>query len=173
MVLTWPVQTVTTVEGTGTARRSRRELLRAAGLLVLAPAAALSAGCDLLDREPPPPDPLAPLLTEALDLAAAHEAAAAAFGDLADRLRPLAEAHRAHAAELARVTGTALPSAPATGAGTPSTAADSGAALAGLRQAEQRGRDSAVTACLAAPPRRAALVGSIAAARASHLEVLR
>jgi hypothetical protein len=96
---------------------------------------------------------------------------------LADRLRPVAEAHRAHAAELARVIGTPLPSATAT---PPAATGDPGAAtatatatLGQLRQAEQQGREAAAKACGAAPANRSALVGSITAARASHVEVLR
>ncbi|GAB3972305.1 hypothetical protein [Plantactinospora veratri] len=42
-----------------------------------------------------------------------------------------------------------------------------------LREAEQQGRDAAAKACLEAPANRAALVGSVTAARATHLEVLR
>ena len=54
-------------------------------------------------------------------------------------------------------------------------AARAGAKLHGpdiVVAAEKAGRDEAVTACLSAEPRLAPLVGSIAAARATHLEVL-
>jgi hypothetical protein len=44
--------------------------------------------------------------------------------------------------------------------------------IAALRAAEQKGRTDAVAACLTAPSYRAALLGSIAACRASHLVVL-
>ncbi|MDG4785663.1 hypothetical protein O7626_06915 [Micromonospora sp. WMMD1102] len=153
-------------------------MVRAAGLVALAGVAGPLTGCGLFGGEPDPPpapDPLAPLITGALDLAARYEAAVTAFPELADRLRPVAEAHRAHAAELARVTGTALPSAsasaPTPGTGTP--AGSSGQALGELREAERQGRDAAAKATAEAPASRAALVGSIAAARATHLEVLR
>jgi hypothetical protein len=152
-------------------------VVRAAALVALVGTTGSLTGCGLFDNEPDPPpapDPLAPLIGGALDLAARYEAAVAAFPELADRLGPVAEAHRAHAAELARVTritlpSTAAPSAPAgdSGAGTAS------ATLAQLREAEQQGREAAAKACTEAPANRSALVGSIAAARASHLEVVR
>jgi hypothetical protein len=142
------------------------------------------AGCDLFDRRQPTPaaDPLAPLVTSAQNLAVRYDAAILAHAELADRLRPVADAHRAHAAELARVAHMTLPSAgagPAAGAspatGGTSTPGDAGvkAVLADLRAAEQEGREAARQACLAAPAERAALLGSIAAARTTHLEVLR
>ncbi|MEE6261050.1 hypothetical protein [Plantactinospora sonchi] len=158
--------------------RSRREVLRTSALVALVGATGGLTGCGLFEGEPdrpPAADPLAPLMAGALDLAARYEAAIAAFPALTDRLRPIAEAHRAHAAELARVTGATLPTA---------TAAASPAAVGGtgnnddevrrdLRKAEQEGRDAAKKACAEAPANRAALVGSIAAARATHLEVVR
>jgi hypothetical protein len=45
--------------------------------------------------------------------------------------------------------------------------------LTALREAEERGRAAAATLCADAPADRAALVGSIAAARATHVEALR
>ncbi|SDY52310.1 hypothetical protein SAMN05444365_102525 [Micromonospora pattaloongensis] len=159
-------------------RLSRRGLLRiTAGATVTVPAAALT-GCGLFDRDPdtpPAPDPLAPLLAGALDLAARHEAAAAARPELADRLAPIAQAHRAHAAELARVIGAAAATPTATAGPTsagPGGADDVRGMLADLRAAERAGQAAAVQACRAAPAARAALLGSIAAARATHLEVL-
>lgn len=130
------------------------------------------AGCGLLDDdpEPAPPDALQPMLDEALALAAAYDRAVLAEPGLAKRLTPLADDHRAHAAELARVIGKPLPSgAPASG---PSNggAADS---LATLRKAEQAAQKSAAAFCRTAPVARAALTGSIAAARAAHAEALR
>jgi hypothetical protein len=139
------------------------------------------AGCGLFgdgeeNAQPPAPDPLAPLLAEALALAGQHEAAIAALPDLADRLTPVAQAHREHAAALAKVTNVPAPSATASpdpsAAGSP-PAADAKSTLAALRAAEQKGQKAAAKACQAAPGERAALLGSIAAARASHLEVIR
>jgi hypothetical protein len=153
-------------------RPERRGVLRAT---LLAVAVAPLAGCDLFESEPEPaasPDPLAPLLAGTLDLAARHEAAIAAYPELAGRLTPVLEAHRQHAADLAKLTGAATPSpAATTPAATP--AGDVKATLAALRTAEQQGQKSAADACLAAPAERAALLGSISAARATHLEVVR
>ncbi|PZG14191.1 hypothetical protein C1I95_22300 [Micromonospora craterilacus] len=152
-------------------------MLRAGTLLALGGAAAPLTGCGLFDRddEPPEPDPHAPLVDESLRLAAGLRAAATADPDLAGRLVPLAEAHEAHATELARVIGTATPSGTAAPSASPSEAppADRAATLTALRQAERAGRDTATQACAAASAERAALLGSIAAARATHLEALR
>jgi hypothetical protein len=177
MVLTWPVRTgeegrVRTLSG----GRPRRDVLRLGIAAVLVPVTAPMAACDPFDRdtEPPPPDPLAPLIADALALAAQHEAAVAAHPDLAGRLNPIAAAHRAHATELARVL--AVPTGPSgspTIATSPPADGESRSVLAALRTAEQQGRDRAAQACAQAPATRAALVGSIAAARASHAEALR
>jgi len=155
----------------------RRHLLRGAIATALGVPTAALAGCGLFDREPDPsptPDPLAELITGALELAAQHEAAIAAHPELTSRLEPLARAHRQHAAELARISGTPTPSA--TPAATPTAAQPAGgdiqALLASLREAEQAGQRAAVEACRAAPAHHAALLGSIAAARATHVEVL-
>ncbi|MFI7605449.1 hypothetical protein ACIBTV_10015 [Micromonospora sp. NPDC049366] len=149
-------------------------MLRAGGLVALGGVAVPLAGCGLFDRDegpPPAADPLHPLLDEALALAASYREAAGAVPELADRLTPIAETHESHAAELARVIGATPPSPAPSATGTPPAGAD--AALAALRQAEQAARNAAVTACAAAPAERAALVGSIAAARATHLEALK
>ncbi|QLQ40343.1 hypothetical protein [Micromonospora robiginosa] len=149
-------------------------MLRAGALVALGGAAVPLTGCDLLDRddEPSPPDTLEPLVTEALALEARHRAAAGATPALAGRLTPIADAHRAHADELRRVIGRPAPSG--TPSATPSDppATDPDAVLAGLRKAEQQGRTNAAKACAGAPAERAALLGSIAAARATHAEAL-
>ena len=49
---------------------------------------------------------------------------------------------------------------------------DPAAAVVALRAAEQAGQADASTACLAATAEHAALLGSIAACRATHVEVL-
>ena len=160
MVLTDAVRTIET-------RHTRRQVLgAAAGLGALG-----LAGCGLFDDEPAPPqapDALQPLLDEALALAAAHDRAVAAQPGLGARLTPLADDHRAHAEELARVIGRAQPSAGASVAA--STPVDT---LATLRAAEQAAQRTAAAACRQAPAERAALVGSIAACRATHAEALR
>jgi hypothetical protein len=138
------------------------------------------AGCDLLGGEPAPapsPDPLAPLLAGTVELISRYDAALAAHPELSSRLMPVRETHVAHAAELARVTGVATPATtgPMSGgsSSSPADPADARGTLAALRAAEQVGRRAAGDACLAAPAERATLLGSIAAARASHAEALR
>ncbi|GIJ07218.1 hypothetical protein Van01_04320 [Micromonospora andamanensis] len=175
MVLTCPVAMGITTRQDGSSELSRRAVLRAGALLALGGATAPLTGCGLLDRDeqPPRPDPLAPLLEESLRLAGGLRAAATVHPDLATRLLPLAESHEAHAAELARLTGVTIASA--TPAASPSgpLPADRTAALAALRKSERAGRESAIRACADAPAERAALLGSVAAARATHLEALR
>ncbi|WP_231605834.1 hypothetical protein [Micromonospora sp. HK10] len=154
---------------------SRRNLLRGGALVALGAAVVPVTGCDLLDRGddgPPPPDPLEPVAAEAAALEARYRAAITAAPDLAGRLTPIADAHRAHAEELRRVIGRPAPSG--TPAVAPSTAGtDPAALLSALSGAEQQGRKNAAQACAAAPADRAALLGSIAAARATHLEALK
>ena len=83
---------------------------------------------------------------------------------------PIRDAHRAHAQALAardrRRRAHARPPA-----GRPRRPGPE-QALAALAEAEQTARDEAVDACLGASARLAPLVGAIAAARASHVEVL-
>ncbi|WP_328849508.1 hypothetical protein [Micromonospora zamorensis] len=151
-------------------------MLRGGALLVLGGVAAPLTGCDLFDRDDqpaPPPDPLRPMVDESLALAEAYRSAATAHPDLADRLGPIAEAHTAHATELARVIGVALPSAAATAPTTAAPAAEPASALAALRALEKTAQQSATQACAAAPAERAALLGSIVAARATHQEALK
>jgi hypothetical protein len=145
---------------------------------VLALGAALTVssagGCGLLDREPdepPPPDPLLPLAADAVRLAALYRQAATGLPARAAVLSPIAEAHDAHARELARVMATPAP-APSSSAPSAATGAEA-EQIEALRAAEKAAYDSAVRACLAAPPHRTPLVGSIAAARATHLEALK
>jgi hypothetical protein len=150
---------------------SRRAVLGAAGTVG---AAGALAGCSWFAEDPPPPpDPLEPLLAATRTLAARYAAALAAHPDLADRLAPLHEAHLAHETALVTLIGrpelaTASPSAQPV-----APPADPDGVLAALRDAEQEGQDEAGRACLSAEPARAELLGSIAAARATHAEVLR
>lgn len=111
------------------------------------------------------------MVDESLALAAAYRTSATAHPDLADRLNPIAEAHTAHATELARVIGVTLPSAAPTATTAP--AADPAGALTALRALEKTAQQSATAACAAAPAERAALLGSIVAARATHQEALK
>lgn len=162
---------------------TRRSVIRrAVAVLASAVVPVAAGGCGLLDPDPEPtpePDPIEPLIVGALDLAIRYEAAIAAFPALADRLGPVAEAHRAHAEELSRVIGSPLPTAGtgavpgATSATSQSGGGDQAATISALRAAEREGRQAAVQVCLGVPAERAALVASVAAARAAHLEVLR
>jgi hypothetical protein len=148
-------------------------LLSAGALLALGGAVAPLTGCGLLgqdDGPPPTPDPLEPLTAEARELAARYRAALAADPGLAELLTPIAEAHEAHAGELARLIGRPAATATAT---TDAMSGDRAALLAELRGAEERGRENAAKLCAEAPAARAALLGSIAAARATHVEVLK
>ena len=142
--------------------------------------AAALAGCGLFEGDPEPPkapDPLQPLLDEALALAAAYDRVTVTQPGLAVRLTSLADDHRAHAAELSRVIGTALPSGPAgtetTPAGAETAPAEVKTAVADLRKAEQAAQKTATAACRQSPADRAGLAGSIAACRATHAEALR
>ncbi len=155
--------------GNGDNGLTRRRVLGASAGAALAPAL---TGCGLFDVEPDPvpePDPLQPLLDEALALAAAYDRAAVTEPALADRLAPLAADHRAHATELARVIGGGVPSAAPSGSAAP----DPGRTLPALRAAEQKAQRTATTSARTVPAARAALVGSIAACRATHAEALR
>ncbi|HEY0002361.1 MAG TPA: hypothetical protein VGB74_18060 [Actinoplanes sp.] len=148
---------------------SRRWVLGAAGAGL---GAAALTGCGLFDDPEPPaaPDPLQAVLDEAVALAAAYDRLFISKPDLRARLGPLADDHRAHAAELARLLDTTVPSAaasPATGTGA------TAAGLADLRKTERLAQKTASTYCLRAPVARAALTGSIAACRATHVEALR
>ncbi|MFC7479467.1 hypothetical protein ACFQX7_04590 [Luedemannella flava] len=109
------------------------------------------------------------MITATADLAGRYDAVIAAYPALADRLTPLRDAHRAHLTALASALGQQPPAATAQEA----PAGGQGGALTSLAAAEKSGRADAVAACLAAPPRLAPLLGSIAAARASHQEALK
>jgi len=165
MVLTVAVRT-----GGGWSRRS----VLAAGA---AGAVGLLTGCAWWrpDPSPPPPDPLTPLVATATALVAAYDRTIAAHPDLSPLLSPVRDAHAAHATALAEMidqppatTAAAwVPPAPRTVPPEPDRA------LATLREAEQAAYDEAAQACLAAPAVRAAALGSVCAAIATHLEVLR
>ena len=149
----------------------RRTFLR--GLLGLAGVAAggALAGCDVLrGGEPPESHEFDALLAGTVALAARYEATLAAHADLAPTITPVRDAHRAHGAALAQAMGQP---APGPGVGAEQPPADRAGALAALATAEKAARDQAVAACMSAGPRGAALIGTIAAARASHLEVLK
>jgi len=164
---------------------SRRGVLGLAGV-VLAGAAALTgtaglAGCTDGSGKPAPspsPDPLAPVLSGTEALIDLYAATSAAQPSLAARLDPLLAEHRAHAAALRTAMGLASASASASAeAPSPGTSGvtvpdDPAAALAAVVGAERAAQVAAVKDCLASRPEHAGLLGSIAASRACHLEVL-
>jgi hypothetical protein len=152
---------------------TRRGLL--SGLLGVTSVAgvSLAAGCDLFDSgsaTPPPPDPLESFLADTGAILARYNLALLQVPALAPVITTIRDTHLAHANALARALNAPSP-APSIGAsGAPG---DRAAVLAALVDAETKGRDAAVQACLATVARLAPLVGSIAAARATHLEILR
>ena len=149
---------------------TRRSLLTAA---VAGLGLGATAACGIFDDEPPTPpdpDPLEPLLAGTIALADRYDATIAALPELTTRLTPVRDAHRTHATELARMIGKPLPSS--SPAATSSAPADAPAAVAALRTAEQQAQRAAADACLAASAKRAPVLGSIAASRATHVEVL-
>ena len=105
-----------------------------------------------------------PVLDEARALAARYDQLALAQPGLAARLTPLGDDHKAHIAELSRL----IEASPAPSASAPAVETS----LAELRTAEQKAQRTAITSAKAASADWAALLGSIAACRASHVEVL-
>jgi hypothetical protein len=161
------------VDGSGAAGLTRRGLLRAAGL---GAATAVAGGCGYLGSGPqwrPGVDPLYGLREATAALADRYDATIARHAALASRLGPLRDAHRAHVEALERqLITTRAPVATSAPSGPAAVPDDPAAAVSGLLAAEKAGVAAASAACLAAPGWRAALLGSITAARASHVEVL-
>ena len=153
---------------------TRRGLLRGFAASVGVASVGLAAGCDLIGGSGGPPanspHPLEGLLRETVTLADPYDAGIAAVPALAATLAGPREAHRAHAKALAQAIGATPKPGPSP---TARAAGDRDAVLAGLVVAETKGRDSAEQACLSTGARLAPLVGSIAAARACHLEILK
>jgi hypothetical protein len=170
---------------------SRRGLLGLGAVAALAGAAGLT-GCTWggsgKPKPSPSPDPLAPVLTGTEALVDLYAATVAARPTLADRLSPLLAEHRAHAVALRAAMGLPTPSTSGSGTAAPGDPASRGpasgpasavtvpddpaAALAAVAGAERTAQVSAVKDCLASKPEHASLLGSIAASRACHLEVL-
>jgi hypothetical protein len=162
MVLTVPVRV-----GDKRSVHTRRAVLRT--VLGGALTVGLAAACDSpAPVKPTRPDPLTPFLRDTQALLARYDATVTAQPQLADRLTPLRDDHRAHVLALNRELGFPSP-APVAPASDAAAGADP---LAGLRDAEKAATAAATDACLAAPSYRAALLGSIAACRASHVQAL-
>jgi hypothetical protein len=156
---------VSTPPGSGVGRR--RVL---AGALLAVPAL---AGCSLVGGTEEPPDPLIALADAARSDAALASAVAAAAPDLADRVRPLADARLAHAtaldAEISRLDPdrTAIP--------TPAPVPTTGLAkdgLARLRSASQAAATAAAAAVPGLDTGRVGLVASVAACCSAYAAVL-
>jgi hypothetical protein len=166
---------------------TRRAALTGAVALVL-------AGCTSTPQRARPTgatvssDPLGPLYTETLTLITSYDRTTATTPQLGILTEPLREDHRQHAIALAALMGIAAPSISASpgvgGRPMPPTSVpvptagttfdpDSAAARTALLAAERTAQTNAVTACLAASPARAVVLASIAACRATHVEVLR
>jgi hypothetical protein len=151
---------------------SRRAMLRAlvgaAGALAAGP---VLAGCDVVRDDDRPSVTTAALdgfLRDTVALAGLYDAVLAVHPVLGATLTPARDAHRAHVAALAAALGRTAPTPP----GAPAVPAGQAQAVATLATAERTGMDAAIEACVANVARLAPLLGSIAAARASHLEVL-
>jgi hypothetical protein len=156
-----------------TSRRAflRRALgLAGAGVVGTGTLASLT-GCDFGGESDPdaPPAALTGLLSDTAALADRYDAAISSVATLATLLTPMRDAHRAHVKALAEAIGAPVPAA----AKASEAPVDRDRALGALLTAEKAARDDAVNECVASPPRFAALLGSIAAARASHMEVLK
>jgi hypothetical protein len=154
---------------------SRRAFLR--GALAVAGIGAVAvtglAGCDPTDSPPPAPtaDPtLDAFLADTVALGHRYDVVIAGLPELASRLTPLRDAHTAHAAAFARAIGRTVPSPVPSNDTAPAGAA---AALISLAAAEKAGQSAAGARCLDSDIRLAPLLGSIAAARATHQEVLK
>jgi hypothetical protein len=174
---------------------SRRSVLGMLGATAAGLVAGTVTGCSFGadDAGPPPPDPLEPLLAGTRELITRYGRSLTAAPDLAPLLDPLRRTHLAHEEALLTAIGRPELATPGTTSGSPASpgpAATGPPAATGrseptpepdelraeiradLREAEQAAHDEAVRACLSAPPDRAALLGSIAAARATHAAVL-
>lgn len=152
---------------------TRRGLLRAVAATASLAGVSAAAGCDLFggsgDGQEDATPEMRDLLAGTAALAAAYEGAIDRVPSLTGRLSGPRDAHRAHVEALAQALGLPMPQSPGSGSG-PS---DSAGALSALVELESDGVEAARQACLDGPSRLASLVGTIAAARACHLEILR
>lgn len=155
-----------------TTRRAflRRALgLAGAGVVGTGGLGLLSACGVLGSGATPRPDPIEGFIVSTLGLGDRYDAVIKALPDLAELLKPIRDAHREHARALADAVGVS-PSPPATSAAPRPAGPD--LALSALAKAETAARNEAVDACMSAGPWLAPLLGAIAAARATHLEVI-
>ena len=120
-----------------------------------------------------PAHPLTTQLAAALALVSTYDRTIARQSGLATRLAPLRAEHWTHVTAISSAMGEPAPSAaPSPDPNAAEVPADADAALAGLRDAEKSAQSDAAAACIAAPATYTELLGSIAACRATHIEVL-
>jgi len=160
----------------GRAPASRRVLLAGlAGGVLTGTLAGCRIGGSPKATPPTGPHPLAAITAGTVALVGSYQAAVAGQPALAYKIQPILDDHLADLAALRGAMGQSSPSAgAASGASSPSvgTQTSPADALAALRTFERSAQAEAVTACLAASAQYAALLGSIAACRATHVEVL-
>lgn len=173
----------------------RRAVLRG-GIAVAAAVTAPTtlAGCGLFADDPPPPDPLEPLMVAKASIVADYVATMTRHPDLTKALTPLREAHEAHLDKLLALLAPerrkaikpkVKPSKAAKGSASPPSSGSSAEptdpstipenpdeAMTSLAQAEKAASARSAKACLDGASTRAALLGSIAAAEATHVVVL-
>jgi hypothetical protein len=160
--------------------RWTRRVVLATGATSLAGAA---TGCGWFRSGPPepdPPDPLEPLLTATRDLVDRYARTLVRHPDLAGRLDALHDTHAVHVTALLAVIGRPELATPSPGPSPGRSASPTPSAIPSepdeaideLTNREQEALAAAREACLASPVERIELLGSLCAARASHLEVL-
>ena len=156
--------------------RPRRSVLAAGALGSVALAAGgLASGCSILGPQEPEPtrpqdaDKLRAVAIESLDLARRYDEVIARTPDQASRLTAIRDAHREHAAAIGRSLDTAV--TPSTAPAASASAGSSGLVKA-LQTAERAAAERATAVCLEVAGYHAALIGAIAAARASHAEAI-
>lgn len=151
----------------------RRSVLAAAGVTLAGAALVACTGNDDGPTAIPAADAAAlrQVAGEALDLANRYDQAISQNAGQSAKLTPIRDAHREHAAAIGRsLDSSVAPAAPPGPSG--SAAAGSGSGLKALATAEKAAAERALTACVAAESYYAPLLGTVAAARASHVEVL-
>jgi hypothetical protein len=162
-------------------RIPRRLLLAAAAGTAATAATGALAGCDIPlpgRRNPPKTEAMTDaelmrdVAADSLDLAARYDATIARVPDLSARLTPIRDAHRDHATALARLIGSPAPGGGAASTGAAGSSAATTTTLKALAEGERAAAGRAAIAAIQVATFHAPLVGTIAAARASHVEAL-
>ena len=177
----------------------RRAVLRGGIGCVVGAATAIAvpgalAGCGLFSDEPPPPDPLEPLMVAKAAIVAGYAATMTRHTDLTKALTPLRDAHEKHLDKLLALLAPerrkairpkVKPSKSADGKEPDSPSGSSAEptdpstiptnpdeAMTALATEEKAASARSAKACLEGASPRAALLGSISAAEATHVAVL-